>query len=119
MAAGDHLQRERVDRERAAAVERERVDRERAAAAEREHEAWLKAERERVTRVDPPIKSDDLGNALLGGAATGVLTGAGALPGAVTGAGDFIKEKVIGPETANAPGLNDEIPTDESKKEGR
>jgi hypothetical protein len=45
--------------------------------ADREATARL-AERQRLERIDPPIKKDPLGNALIGGGVTGIVRGSAA-----------------------------------------
>lgn len=45
-------------------------------------ETAKQVEIERLKKVDPPIKPDPLGNALVGGALTGAITGSAAAAGA-------------------------------------
>lgn len=60
--------------------------------------AFAESEQERVEKADPPIKSDPLGNALIGGLVGGIAGGIkGGVGGAATGAaGATVRGAVTG-----------------------
>jgi hypothetical protein len=61
-----------------------------AMAAESNDAAARKAEEERLTRIDPPVRPDPVGNALIGGAVSGAISGP------VAGVATFVRQAVTG-----------------------